>query len=178
MTLPRIQKLESLGFEWDVCVRATWEERLSDLADYRKIHGHCNVPRAYSENSKLVHWVSKQRKKYKLQQQGKKSQMTPARIRELESLGFQWDCSGARGSFPGATWEDRLSELVEYREIHGNCNVPKRYSENAKLAHWVGTQRYQYKLQQEGKGSQMTLPRVKVLEGLGFKWKVSKRAGR
>jgi hypothetical protein len=81
------------------------------------------VPRAYSENSKLAHWVSKQRKKYKLQQQGKKSQMTPARIRELESLGFQWDCSGARGFSSGATWEDRLSELVDYRKIHGNSNV-------------------------------------------------------
>jgi hypothetical protein len=30
-----------------------WEGRLSELADYRKIHGHCNVSQSYSENAKL-----------------------------------------------------------------------------------------------------------------------------
>jgi hypothetical protein len=32
---------------------SAWEDRLSELADYRKIHGHCNVP-GYSENTKLA----------------------------------------------------------------------------------------------------------------------------
>jgi hypothetical protein len=53
MTLPRIQELESLGFEWewDSLRRGiAWEDRLSELADYRKFHGNCNVPRIYSEN--------------------------------------------------------------------------------------------------------------------------------
>jgi hypothetical protein len=27
---------------------------LCELADYRKIHGHCNVPYKYSENTKLA----------------------------------------------------------------------------------------------------------------------------
>jgi hypothetical protein len=30
-----------------------WEDLLRELAEYRKIHGHCNVPQSYSENSKL-----------------------------------------------------------------------------------------------------------------------------
>jgi hypothetical protein len=30
-----------------------WEDHLSELAYFRKIHGHCNVPRSYSENTKL-----------------------------------------------------------------------------------------------------------------------------
>jgi hypothetical protein len=34
-------------------INPPWEERLSELADYRKIHGHCNVPRKYSQNAKL-----------------------------------------------------------------------------------------------------------------------------
>ena len=57
MTLPRIQELESLGFEWGVCVTA-WEGRLSELADYCTIHEHCNVPNHYSENPKLGKWVA------------------------------------------------------------------------------------------------------------------------
>jgi hypothetical protein len=44
MTLSRIQTLESFGFEWGSHSHsAAWEDRLSELADYRKIHGHCNV---------------------------------------------------------------------------------------------------------------------------------------
>jgi hypothetical protein len=49
--------LESLGFEWGVC-NTTWEDRLRELADYRNIHGHCNVPKNYSENTQLGKWVA------------------------------------------------------------------------------------------------------------------------
>jgi hypothetical protein len=36
---------------------SSWQDRLSELADYSEIHGHCNVPRTYSENTKLANWV-------------------------------------------------------------------------------------------------------------------------
>jgi hypothetical protein len=141
----------------------SWQDRLSELADYRKIHGHCNVPRIYSENNKLGHWVGHQRKHYKLHLEKKTSPMTPFRIRELESLGFEWDCYDT-------AWKDRLSELADYRKIYGHCNVPYKYSENAKLVQWVETQRSQYKLHLEGKTSHMTLSRIQKLESLGFRW--------
>jgi hypothetical protein len=80
MTLFHIKELESLGFEWRVCVTAPWEDRLNELANYRKIHGHCNVPEYYSENIKLGFWVSKQWQHYKLHRQGKKSLVTTLRI--------------------------------------------------------------------------------------------------
>jgi hypothetical protein len=92
MTLSRIQELESLAFEWD-SHGAAWENRLSELADYCKSHGHCNVPQRCSENPKLGKWVSKQRTEYKLYLEGKTSPMTPSRILELESLGFVWGIS-------------------------------------------------------------------------------------
>jgi hypothetical protein len=142
---------------------SAWEDRLSELADYRKIHGHCNVPQNYSENPKLFQWVATQRSQYKLQLQGKPSYMTLPRLQELESLAFKWDCSGP-------TWEDRLSELACYCKIHGHCNVPSRYSENSKLAQWVGNQRKQYRLHLEGKTSSMTPFRVQELESVGFEW--------
>jgi hypothetical protein len=131
MTTNRIQELESLGFEWD-SLSTAWEDRLSELADYRKIDGHCNVPQKYSENTQLASWVGAQRTQYKLQQEGKTSSITLSRIRALESLGFKW------GSYTAA-WEDRLSELADYHKIHGHCNVPKRSNKNSKLANWVRT---------------------------------------
>jgi hypothetical protein len=33
----------------------TWEDRLSELADYRKTTGHCNVPKATAKTPK--HYV-------------------------------------------------------------------------------------------------------------------------
>jgi hypothetical protein len=148
-----------------------WEDCLSELADYRKIHGHCNVPQSWSENTKLAYWVKTQRSQYKLHAEGKTSFMTASRIKELESLGFKWKVY--------AGWDERLSELADYRKINGHCNVPQSWSENTKLAYWVKTQRSQYKLHAEGKTSFMTASRIKELESLGFEWNpfMSRRKG-
>jgi hypothetical protein len=161
MTLSHIKELESLGFEWGIYSTA-WEDRLSELAEYRKIHGHCNVTTSYIESSKLALWVANQRKQYKLHLEGNRSQMTPFRVQTLEDIGFEW------GSY--AAWGDRSSELTEYRKIHGHCNVPTSYSENTKVAKWVAYQRSQFKLQQEGKKSQMTPSRIQALEDIAFEW--------
>jgi hypothetical protein len=160
MTTLRINDLESLNFEWGVCVTA-WEDRLGELAEYCKIYGHCNVPQRYSENTKLGKWVTNQRTNYRLHLKGKTSPMTTFRIQELESLGFEWVISA---------WEDRLGELADYCKIHGHCNVPNNYSESTKLGNWVAYQRQQYRLQVEGKSSQMTLSRIEELENPGFEW--------
>jgi hypothetical protein len=142
---------------------AAWDDRLSELADYRKTHGDCNVPQRYSENKKLGTWVQTQRNQYKLQQEGKRSRMTPLRIQALESLGFEWDCRGD-------TWDELLNELADYRKTHGDCNVPQRYSENKKLGTWVQTQRNQYRLHLEEMASFMPTHRIQELESLGFEW--------
>jgi hypothetical protein len=167
----------SLGRESPISIddptSPAWENRLSELAYYRKIHGHCNVPHNYSENPKLANWVKKQRRKYRLHLEGKTSPMTPLRIQKLESLGFEW----IRSCFLTA-WEGRLSELADYRKIHGHCNVPQRYSENTKLGKWVKTQRYQYKLHLKGKRSSLTLSRIQALGSLGFEWKSSISRGK
>jgi hypothetical protein len=81
------------------------------------------------------------------------------------NLGFQW---GSRGA--NCTWKDRLSELANFRKVHGHCNVPKRYSENFKLGRWVAAQRSQYSLHLKGKTPLLFTPRIKALERLGFEW--------
>jgi hypothetical protein len=169
ITLPRIEALESLGFEWGSRgATFTWEDRLSELADYRKVHGHCNVPQKYSENPKLATWVTRQRTQYRLHQEGRTSQITLPRIQALESLGFEWRIHGAICS-----WEDRLSELAAHRKVHGHCNVSQNYSENTKLGTWVANQRQTYSLHLKGKTSPITLLRIQALDHLGFDWQTS-----
>ncbi len=101
---------------------SVWEFRLGELADYRKKHGHCNIPISYSsERSKLAHWVTTQRRQYKLQKEGKASPMTLSRIQELEGIGLDWGICYD-------TWEDRLSERADDRRIYEHYNGPQYYS--------------------------------------------------
>jgi hypothetical protein len=80
--------LETLAFEWD-SRGAAWKHRLSELAEYRKTYGNCNVPYNYGETTKLHVWVMTQRINYKLHLEGKKSYMTDFRFQELEKLAFE-----------------------------------------------------------------------------------------
>jgi hypothetical protein len=81
----------------------------------------------------------------------------------------------------GQAWRllgESLSELADFRKIHGHCNVPNRYSENTALGKWIATQRYQCRLHIEGKSCYMTLSHIQELESLGFDWKPSSASGR
>jgi hypothetical protein len=98
MTDERVTALEDIGFVWD-SQGAAWAERLNELAEFRKIYLHCNVP-SYSENSRLATWVKCQRRQYRLfHVEGKASNMTPLRISSLENMEFEWEirsCKKAR----------------------------------------------------------------------------------
>ena len=41
-------------------------------------------------------------------------------------------------------WQVQYNKLKEYRNEHGNCNVPRRYEVNPSLGNWVKNQRYEY----------------------------------
>lgn len=58
----------------------------------------------------------------------------------------------------------RISVAVTYRGEHEDCNVPKGWSENEKLAKWVQAQR---KAKKQGKISENHVER---LEAIGFVW--------
>ena len=89
MTEERIKELGSIGFVWSA-QHASWKERFEELVEYKKVFGNCRVPKQFSNNPKLGQWVSNQRHTYKLYQKGKSCRMTEERIRELESVGFEW----------------------------------------------------------------------------------------
>jgi len=93
MTQERIERLESIGFEWGGIFSAEWDTKFNELVAYKDTHGgSCNVPtRGYAENPQLGNWVSNQRTQYKkFQQDPSTSSMTQERIERLESIAFQW----------------------------------------------------------------------------------------
>jgi hypothetical protein len=87
MTPDRLEALQELGFTWD-SHSVSWLERWQDLAEFKQVYGHPNVPKNYPENNQLAVWVKCQRRQYKVYEAGKSSNMTPDRIERLNSLGF------------------------------------------------------------------------------------------
>ncbi len=124
---------------------------VSELVRFKEEHGHCNVPRGWSENLELGSWVTTQRYNYR------RGKLSPDRVERLEARGFEWDPIAA-------LWEERFSELVRFKEEHGHCDVPMGWSENAALGKWVGHQRTRAK-----KGI-MTDEQRRRLEEIGFRF--------
>ena len=121
------------------------------------------MPNAFPENAALAQWVKRQRYQYKLKQESKRSTMSDERVSALNEIGFIWDSHSA-------IWDERLSELIQYKQVNGHCNVPSRFTQNRQLAVWVKRQRRQYKFHCEGKPSSMTRERIASLEAIGFEW--------
>ena len=71
------------------------------------------------------------------------------------------------------TWKERFDELLEYKKIYNDCEVPngrKKHEEYAQLGNWVQQQRGIKKT------GQLHPERIRLLEGVGFSWN-SSRAG-
>jgi hypothetical protein len=66
-----------------------------------------------------------------------------------------------------------LGELPSTGKIHGTAMLLRGA---ANIRKWVSRQRNQYKMQQEGKKSFMTLSRIQELR-LGFEWDPRRRLG-
>jgi hypothetical protein len=79
------------------------------------------------------------------------------RIGRLDEIGFDWD---PRVS----AWESMFRELKSYVGKFGDCDVPDKWSENPKLASWVGTQR---SLKRKNR---LPTDREARLNGIGFNW--------
>ncbi|HZE99978.1 MAG TPA: helicase associated domain-containing protein [Planctomycetota bacterium] len=64
-------------------------------------------------------------------------------------------------------WEDRLKELLEFREAHGHVDVPRHWPHNPSLAHWVVNQRRLVRL------GKLPASRLGSLESQGVRWLTS-----
>lgn len=142
-----------------------WNEHFSELKAFKAKYGHCLVPHCFEENQNLARWVKRQRRQYKLLNEGKASTMTKDRIDILKAEGFVWDSHEV-------VWMERYEEICRYSERHNHCCVPSHYKENPQLGSWVKCQRRQYKLFWDGKSSSMTTQRMNKLDKIGFVWEV------
>ena len=60
MTQSKMEDLNRVGFLWSVREggHTSWEARFDELKEYKRVHGHCNVPKLYKPNPSLGYWVN------------------------------------------------------------------------------------------------------------------------
>ena len=152
LTPERVRRLEELGFVWSTSKDERWEVLFRKLEEFKKEHGHCNVPERYKKHPKLGVWVNRQR------MAKAEDKLIPERERRLEGLGFVWSTS------KDERWEEMFRKLEEFKEEHGHCSVPTVYKKHPKLGVWVVHQRV-------AKAEEKLTPeRERRLKGLGLVW--------
>jgi hypothetical protein len=90
----RVNRLKGLGILCDenhsTSKKArSWEEMVEQLKAFKDEHGHVKVPQY--PKSALRYWVLKQRAEFDRMSDGKKTTLTPERILQLTSVGFQFE---------------------------------------------------------------------------------------
>lgn len=128
----------------------SWEERYSELEEFCKHHGHCNVmPSSSSKHiNSLASWVTRNRRQA--------SSLDPERVQKLNALNFIWSKADYQ-------WQTRFQELLDYRDEFGDFNVPVKYKT---LGQWAIKQRKQYK------ENTLAPNRLEKLQSIGFVWDI------
>ena len=193
MTPERIEALEGLGFTWDVAERRWWDNH-ARLVDFRERHGNVAVTGAMDPH--LTRWIRLQRRRLLMhpeaedgaEEEGGRFCLTDEMRAALQRVGLADKSWGDKGDGPNwdqspslalgvrdGAWLRRIEQLSRYKDVHGNCLVPRSYPDNPGLGNWVQKQRTERRRRDAGKGegsNSLTNERIKMLDELEFIWSV------
>ncbi len=148
----KIELLNQLSLSWNPRL-TNWRTAYLELVKFQNRFGHCRVPQKWKENKALSHWVSTQRAHFS------KGRLHLDRIALLNNLGFDWKVSVG-------TWDERFTELCNYKVRFGNTRVPTKWHENRTLGGWVVEQRY------DKRHGNLRKDLEERLNSIGFEWEV------
>ena len=181
MDQARIERLDSIGFEWDGRITASservvsralerqWNEMFERFKAYATANGSKNVKIFDEATKRLNRWVLTQRA------QRKRGKLSDERISLLDSVGFIWRYSARKMKNPLFTaavdselmakkWDDLYAELVNFYKVHGHSNVPSDWTAQPLLARWVSNQRI------AKREDRLTVSQVERMETIAFAW--------
>ncbi len=159
-----VQELDKLGVIWEPNVTKknhsdeTFESRLDELKALVASDGKVKRTNQYEPGMKT--WLYHQQRCFR---EGK---LSKDKIQALRDVGVTLKMTQR------VSWDARLMELIEFKRIHGHCNVPATWRHNKELGSWVGTQR---KYKRTGKLSD---ERISALTSVGLEWETKKAFSR
>ncbi|KAL7544184.1 hypothetical protein ACHAWF_007562 [Thalassiosira exigua] len=160
---------------------AAFAQKLSELEEYKRVHGHCLVPKRYERNPSLGNWVNKQRQNHRKLLRGGSEHLTldstgarnsngtgQKRMSALNKIGFVWDASAIRRSTRNdAAWQKMYQDLSRFHAANGHCRVPS----SSPLGQWTVRQRFLYRQDcSDGSNTSLTPERIELLNALDFPW--------
>ena len=80
----RMSSLDQIQFTWKSRERGTWDDRFEELAAFKELHGHLNVPAVCPEMPKIRQFINTARF------QKAHGKLPADRETRLKSLGFSW----------------------------------------------------------------------------------------
>ncbi|KAL7552998.1 hypothetical protein ACHAWF_016242 [Thalassiosira exigua] len=126
----QIERLVAMGFRLKVKERGkitmkSFEQRIEDMKAYKRVHGHLRVMPMMDRA--LSAFCSQLRGARRHPDRTNALKLTDARIAALDSIGFLWevDCR--------VPVRQRIQELKEYKEQHGDSPISSRNKSLAKL---------------------------------------------
>lgn len=158
-----------------------WSRNQALLRMFQSRFGHCNVPEGYgvgTEYEGLHSWCQNQRVEYHRMCRGEPTTMTPTRRNILMELGFLSESVVGANTRKKRTssvssrvaWSKWMEKLSDYRDEHGNVDVPLKYEPCPSLGTFVNRQRMELRKMEAGKASSLTPARIEDLNKLGFTW--------
>lgn len=100
----RIERLETIGFEWRLQQQAAprnpvstkafdenFEEMVKKVSSFAQQQGHCRIPQNYEKDPALGNWVKNRRS------EKKKGTLDKNKEERLSQIGFVWEVKGRRG---------------------------------------------------------------------------------
>jgi superfamily II DNA or RNA helicase len=163
----RIHALQEIGFVWQINKRKSapepkparpkvndsfrpWNEMFSELVEFFKLHGHCNVPIPWQANPELAQWVNYQRA---AKRQGR---LAPDQMQRMNEIGFAWTTNDG-------DWDAMFAKLAEHLRPahHGKA---RNAAATLELKRWMLTQR------QLKKRGELEPEREQKLNSIGFEW--------
>jgi len=152
----RIEKLNSLGFIWDVG-ELEWEEGIKHFIEFCESNNTHIVPQKHicDDGFTLGSWCNSRRQDYRT------DVLKQSKINELNSIGFIWDVDQHK-------WNTEYENLKIFKKKYGHTNTTSVYDRENKvrLGKWCGHQRT------AKKNKKLSLDRIKKLNQLDFIWEL------
>lgn len=141
---------------------ANWERNFRSAARYARKYKHLLVPASYvdSDGVRLGVWISNLRAARKNRPDS--SQVTPAHIKKLNSIGMVWDARDAK-------WGTAYQQAKAYYKAHGNLHAAANYKSDETgfcLGDWLRRMR-EWDTTHDPK---LTPERRAMLDKIGMEW--------
>merc|ERR1712038_388755 len=150
-----------------------FKKKLALLHAFKDEHGHCDVP---ANQPELGRWVKSLRARHA---SGALQKNHPEKVEKLNELGIEWkskdettpvDGTVAKSYFKQGRQErfpKKLALLRDFKDEHGNCNVPKNHPELGRWVQFLRARNASGGLKKKNPGL------VDELDTLGFEWDVN-----